>query len=191
MAYGIEELRGSTPSVASGVGNSLAGFKYRFFETRENKAGESSFAMSIYPQLLSSVVGSSVDRGVAEPGQFYLPFEFSGRLGPLAFSAEAGHWFARQQIPGAWTQAVVFGGELSKRSEVFAETYHTVDVQVDQSRAVPDLTLGVGVRESLRRDGPLRVLAMIGHSLLPPEPTGTRPQWIAYIGLQILTKKGH
>lgn len=162
-----------------------------FFETRENKTGESNFAMSVYPQLLFSVVSSSVRRGVAEPGQFYLPFECSGRLGPLALSAEVGHWFARQHLPGAWAQAVVFGGELSKRSEVFVEIYHTADVQTDQSRPVPDLTLSVGTRMSVRRDGLLRVLAMVGHSLLPPEPTGTRPQWIAYVGLQVLTKKGH
>jgi hypothetical protein len=53
MAYGIEE-RGSTPSLAGGVGNSLAGVKYRFFEKRASKSGESDFTLSIYPQLLFS-----------------------------------------------------------------------------------------------------------------------------------------
>jgi hypothetical protein len=66
MAYGIEEVRGSTPSVAGGVGNSFAGVKYRFFETPANKTGESNFTMSVYPQLLfSDAVSSSVRRGVA------------------------------------------------------------------------------------------------------------------------------
>ncbi|HTF64363.1 MAG TPA: hypothetical protein VK638_16900 [Edaphobacter sp.] len=133
MAYGIEEVRGSTPSLAGGVGNSLAGVKYRFFETPANKTGESNFSMSVYPQLLFSAVSSSVRRGVADPSQFYLPFEYAGRVGQFTFSAEVGHWFARQQIPGTWTQALVLGDELSKRSEVFVELYRTSDFQNGQN----------------------------------------------------------
>jgi hypothetical protein len=70
MAYGIEEVRGSTPSLAGGVGDSLAGVKYRFFEKRASQTGEINFALSVYPQLLFSAVSSSVRRNVADPGQF-------------------------------------------------------------------------------------------------------------------------
>jgi hypothetical protein len=186
MAYGLYEVRGSTPSLAGGIGNSLAGVKYRFFEKRASQTGDSNFALSVYPQLLFSAVNSSVRRDIADPGQFYLPFECSGRLGALTFSGELGYWFARHQVPGAWVEAAVLGHEFSKTSELFAEIYHTTDIQYGDSRRVPDLTLGVGGRKSIKEDGSLRLLAMVGHSLLPPEPTGTRPQWIAYIGLRIL-----
>jgi hypothetical protein len=186
MAYGIYEVRGSTPSLAGGVGNSLAGVKYRFLKKRASQTGDTNFALSIYPQLLFSAVNSSVRRDIADPGQFYLPLECSGRLGQLTFSGELGHWFARHQVPGAWVEAAVLGHEFSKKSELFAEIYHTTDIQFGDSRRVSDLTLGVGGRKSIKEDGSLRLLAMVGHSLLPPEPSGTRPQWIAYIGLRIL-----
>jgi hypothetical protein len=186
MAYGIEELRGSAPSLVGGVGNSLAGVKYRFFEKRPTKTGESDFALAVYPQLLFSTVKSSVRRNIADPGQFYLPLECSGRVGQLTFSGELGHWFARHHVPGTWVEAVVLGHDFSKESGLYAEIYHRTDIQYGESRRVPDLTLGVGGRKSIKGDGSLRLLAMVGHSLLPPEPTGTRPQWIAYIGLRIL-----
>ena len=83
-------------------------------------------------------------------------------------------------------EAAVLGHEFSKKSGLFAEVYDTTDIQFGDSRRVPDLTLGIGGRKSIKGDGSLRLLAMVGHSLLSPEPTGTRPQWIAYLGLRIL-----
>lgn len=186
MAYGVEEARGSTRSLAGGVANSLAGVKYRFFEKRASRTGETNFALSVYPQLLFSTVHSSVRRNIADPGQFYLPLECSDRVGQLTFSGELGHWFARQQVPGAWVEAAVLGHDFSKKSGLYAEIYRTTGIQNGESRRVPDLTLGVGGRKSIKENGSLGLLAMLGHSLLPPERTGTRPQWIAYIGLRVL-----
>jgi len=172
MAYGIYQVRGSTPSLAGGVGNSLAGVKYRFFEKRASQTGDTNFALSVYPQLLFSAVNSSVRRDIADPGQFYLPLECSGRLGPLTFSGELGHWFARHQVPGAWVEAAVLGHEFSKESGLFAEIYHTTDIQYGDSRRVPDLTLGVGGRKSIKEDGPYSCLRWLGTLSCRQSPQG-------------------
>ena len=72
--------------MSSGLGPSLFGAKWRFVGE-----SESGFAMSIYPQWMSHLVRSSVDRGLADPGsQWFVPIEMEIKLGEGQLDLEVG-----------------------------------------------------------------------------------------------------
>jgi hypothetical protein len=86
-----------------GLGESLLGIKWRFYEHRpkssqsakgESEAAEPNFSMGIYPQLSLNNPTSSVRRGIVLPGpQFLLPLVANARVGPLRVDGEVGYCF--------------------------------------------------------------------------------------------------
>jgi hypothetical protein len=186
QAAGLQETRGSSPQLLGGVGNSIAGFKYRFYEHLDPGGKESNFALAIYPQLVFSTVRASVRRGISDPAQLYLPIEYSLRVRGVLISAETGYWLPRKQVPSAWVQAGVIGHKISDRSELFVEIYHESQKQNQASAATHDATIGIGGRQDLNKNGSVRLLVMLGHSLFSPDPAGARPQWVGYLGVQLL-----
>jgi hypothetical protein len=186
MAAGLQETRGSSPRLLGGVGNSIAGVKYRFYEHLGSGSKEPNFALSIYPQFVFSAVRASVRRGVSDPAQLYLPMECSVRVRGVLISAENGYWLPRKQVPSAWVQAGVIGSKISDRSELFVEIYHEMQKQTQSLSTTHDATIGIGGRRDLNKSGSARLLAMLGHSLFSPDPAGARPQWVGYIGVQLL-----
>src|SRR5579862_9835216 len=72
LPLGIEEIRGDSSHVNAGLGDSLLGVKYRFYQrhskTRvEDGEREIKFSLSTYPQLLLSNPTRAVARDIADP----------------------------------------------------------------------------------------------------------------------------
>jgi hypothetical protein len=176
----------------AGLGESFPGVKWRFFE--HHKAGEPKsddnmdFSLGTYPQLSINNPTSAVRRGIVEPGpQFYLPLEATTKLGPITFNGEVGRWFGNQKVPDRWGRGLIVGHELSDRLEIYGELYDLQDANsIDGAPKQRQLTLDVGGRQTLDRAGNLRLLFMGGRGIQAVTPQNSEPNWIAYMGVQIL-----
>jgi len=196
MPLSVTETRGNDAHVAAGPGNSLLGVKWRFYAHHPKSEGEkpagereSTFGLSIYPQLMVNNPTRSVDRGIVDPGpQFLLPVEASAVLGPLRISGEVGYWFTEKNAPRSWTSGVVVGHEFRKNTELYAEFSDQKEVGgTDLKPALRETTLGVGERVPITPEGRFRLIGMAGHSVVPATPTNGQPGWIAYVGIQFLS----
>jgi hypothetical protein len=194
----IQETRDDSSHVSAGLGNSLLGVKYRFYahhpkEQTRDAAGEreSSFSLSIYPQLLLNNRTRSGARGITEPGpQFLLPLEANVKLGPIRASGEIGYWFTPSDVPRSWICGIVVGHEFRKDAGLYLELYDQEDVaDVNGNPKARESTVGVGARLPVSRNGAFRVIGMSGRSLVTATPTNGQPSWIAYVGIQFLSAK--
>lgn len=174
----------ATPGhVVGGLGESLLGVKWRFYEHRPAQAGkqgeapEANFSVSTYPQLSLDNPTRSVPRGVVTPGpQFLLPIEINARIGPVRVDGEAGYWFTNSQVPQSWIRGLVVGHEFSERLELYGEIYDQQDANrtgtlpgVGEVDARPakgrELTLGAGGRRALNRERSVVALFMAGRAI--------------------------
>jgi hypothetical protein len=192
----IEEMRGDSNHVIAGMGNSLLGVKYRFYQrhskTRiEDGEREIKFGLSIYPQLLLNNPTHAVDRGIAEAGpQMLLPLEASANVGWLRMSAEAGYWLAGKGVSDSWIRGIVLGHEFKKDAELYFELYDQHDVRAAAGmEKLRESTAGVGGRIPIVQRHWLRLIGMGGHSLVPATATNGQPGWIAYVGIQFLSDR--
>jgi hypothetical protein len=161
----------TTPAVSGqvigGLGESLLGIKWRFYEHhpqepwlterfgtglpeafRHHPAAATpadaaepvvDLSLSTYPQLFLDNPTRSVARGLVAPGPtFFLPLEVNGRLGPLRFDGEVGYNFGNHQVPQSWARGLLVGHEFSDRTEAYIELYDTQDA----NRLRPGLGVG-------------------------------------------------
>jgi hypothetical protein len=176
----------------AGLGESLLGVKWRPYE--HHKAGEPKsdqnldFSLGTYPQVSINNPTSAVRRGIVENGpQYYLPVEFTAQLGPIAFDGEVGHWFGNQLIPSRWGRGLIAGHEFNDRFELYGEIYDLQDInQIGGAPRQRELTLDVGGRQTLDRDGHVRLLFMAGRGIQAVTRQNSEPDWIAYMGVQFL-----
>jgi hypothetical protein len=106
----------------SGLGNSLAGVKWRFYQD-----GDRKFNISTYPQLEFNNPTHSVRRGLADPGtRFLLPLEITKEFGPLELNGEAGLWLGGSGVEGKLL-GLAAGHQWSKSFEGLAELYRLTD----------------------------------------------------------------
>jgi hypothetical protein len=180
----------------AGLGESLLGVKWRYFEhhtSGEPKSDENmTFSLGTYPQASINNPTSAVRRGIVENGpQYYLPVEFTAKLGPIGFNGEVGRWFGNRLTPSRWGRGLIAGHEFNERTELYTEIY---DLQ-DANRIGPpsnlqpkqrELTLDMGGRQTLDRGGHLRLLFMGGRGIQAVTRQNSEPNWIAYVGIQIL-----
>src|ERR1035438_4976424 len=96
----------------AGLGESQFGVKWRYFE--HHRAGEPKsdenmdFSLGTYPQALINNPTSTVRRGIVENGpQYYLPVEFTAKLGPIGFNGEVGRWFGNKLTPSRWGRGLI------------------------------------------------------------------------------------
>jgi hypothetical protein len=196
LPLSISEMRGGGDHVAAGLGNSLLGLKYRFYahhpqaETRD-EAGEreSTFGLSVYPQVMLNNPTRSVAREIVEPGpQLLLPLEASMKAGPIRMSGEIGYWFTSKDVPHSWIRGVVVGHEFRKDTELYLELYDQEDVTgIGGKPKARESTLGIGGRLPIAGSSSLRLLGMAGRSLVAPSATNGQPSWVAYVGIQYLS----
>jgi hypothetical protein len=193
----LAETRGDSSHVLAGLGNSLMGVKYRFYQ-RHSKSHvtddgehEIKFSLSTYPQLLLNHPTNAVERGIVEPApQFLLPLEASATYGWFRMSGEVGYWFTGKDIPDSVLFGGVIGHEFSKDVEAYAELFNQQEVGVAAGiQALHDTTFGVGGRLPIVKRHWLRLIGMGGHSLVTATPTNGQPGWIAYVGIQFLSDK--
>lgn len=182
----------SQNTTRAGLGESLLGIKWRPYE--HHRAGEPKsdenmdFSLGTYPQASINNPTSAVRRGVVEPGpQYYLPLEATAKWGPVNFNGEVGHWFGNRNVPSRWGRGLIAGHEFSERLELYGELY---DLQ-DANRIGPvpkqrQLTLDFGGRQTLDRNGHIRLLFMGGRGIQAVTRRNSEPDWIAYLGVQFL-----
>jgi hypothetical protein len=193
----MQETRGEQTHLAAGLGNSLLGVKYRFYQrhsrthTQDDGEREIKFSLSTYPQLLLNHPTRSVERGIVESApQFLLPLEASATYGWLRMSAEAGYWFTSKDVPNSLLFGGVIGHEFRKDTELYLELYDQHDVRVASgAEKLRETTVGLGGRVPIVPGHWLRLIGMGGHGLISATPTNGQPTWIAYVGLQFLSDK--
>jgi hypothetical protein len=174
------------------LGETQFGVKWRYFEhhrTGEPKSDENmNFSLGTYPQASINNSTSAVRRGIVENGPlYYLPLEFTARLGPVGFDGEVGHWFGNRLVPSRWGRGLIAGHEFSERLELYGEIYDLQDA--NRIGAVPkqrQLTLDLGGRKTLDRAGHLRLLFLGGRAIQAVSRQNSEPNWMAYVGVQIL-----
>jgi hypothetical protein len=182
----------SNNTTRAGLGESLLGIKWRPYE--HHRAGEPKsdenmdFSLGTYPQASINNPTSAVRRGIVEPGpQYYLPLEFTARLGPVDLNGEVGRWFGNKNVPSRWGRGLIAGHEFSERLELYGEIYDLQDANsiggAPKQRA---FTLDAGGRQTLDRAGHLRLLFMGGRAIQAVTRQNSEPNWIAYVGMQIL-----
>jgi hypothetical protein len=179
-------------TTSAGLGESLLGIKWRPYE--HHKAGETpsdentDFSIGTYPQASINNPTSAVRRGIVENGpQYYLPMEFTAKVGVVNFDGEVGRWFGNQLIPSRWGRGLIAGHEFSERFELYSEIYDLQDA--NRIGTVPkqrELTLDVGGRQSLDRKNKIRLLFMGGRAIQAVTRQNSEPSWIAYLGVQFL-----
>jgi hypothetical protein len=152
---------------------------------------EVNFSVSTYPQLSLNNPTRSVPRGVVEGGpDFLLPLEVNGRIGPVRLDGEAGYHFGNSKLEQTWIRGLLVGHEFDNRTEAYFELYDEQDATrvtgIGRTPKQRETTLGLGGRRSLNADKTLNLLLMGGRSFQSVAVGNSQPDWIAYVGLQVL-----
>lgn len=182
----------SNNTTRAGLGESLFGVKWRIYQYHtkgERKSDENMlFSLGTYPQASINNPTSAVRRGIVENGpQYYLPLEFTAKAGPINFNGEAGHWFGNHLVPSRWGRGLIAGHEFSDRFELYAELYDLQDInQIGPTPKQRSLTADLGGRQTLDRNGHIRLLFMGGRAIQAVTRQNSEPNWIAYLGFQFL-----
>jgi hypothetical protein len=195
LKYELPIAINTNPSntTVAGLGESLLGVKWRFYEHRRADAKSDddkavSCSIGTYPQISFNNPTSAVRRGVVLPGpQFLLPLEANARIGWLRIDGEAGYWFTNQHVPQSWVRGMIAGHEFTERTELYMEIYDQQDA--NRVLSLPKQrfsTLGLGGRQALDHDNSILLLFMGGRSFQTVTPANGQPSWIAYIGVQFL-----
>ena len=174
------------------LGESLLGIKWRPYE--HHRAGEPKsdenldFSLGTYPQVSINNPTSAVRRGIVENGpQYYLPIEFTAKVGPIALNGEVGRWIGNQLVPSRWGRGLIVGHEFNDRTELYTEVYDQQDInRIGSEPKLRDFTADIGGRQTLDRAGHLRLLFMGGRSIQAVTRQNSEPNWIAYVGFQLL-----
>jgi hypothetical protein len=176
----------------AGLGESLLGIKWRPYE--HHRAGEPKsdenmdFSLGTYPQVSLNNPTSAVRRGIVENGpQYYLPMEFTAKLGSIGLNGEVGRWIGNQLVPSRWGRGLIAGHEFSDRLELYGEIYDLQDAnRIGSAPKQRALTLDMGGRQTLDRAGHVRLLFMGGRAIQAVTRWNSEPNWIAYLGVQFL-----
>jgi hypothetical protein len=162
----------------SGLGKSLAGVKWRFYDS-----GEDGLQISTYPQLEFNNPTSSLQRGLVENGtRFYLPIELTKKVGSFEINPEVGYWFASGK-GAAWATGLVVLREINQRLELAGELYNTANTDGSNHWNTYD----GGGRYKLGEHYVL--LFMAGRSF--SESSNSQPQFFGYLGMQFLFSMKH
>jgi hypothetical protein len=176
----------------AGLGDSFPGIKWRAYEHHtagEPKSDENmNFSLGTYPQVYINNPTNAVERGLVETGpQYYLPLEMTTKWGPINFNGEVGHWFGNRHIPSRWGRGLIAGHEFNDRTEIYGEIYDLQDAnRIGSTPKQRALTFDVGGRQSLNRANTIRLLFMGGRALQTVTRQNSEPNWIAYLGVQLL-----
>lgn len=163
-----------------GVGTTLAGVKWRYYE--ESAEG---WHLSTYPQLAFNPVSGSVARGLASPGEsFFLPLEASRRFGTMALVAEAGRYFtqfasAHPAGSNQWIGGVLMAQQLGEADEIMVEARHTRANASDGSGT--GTLYNLGARHECSEH--LSLMGAMGRQAQSADPG--RTSLLVYLGVQV------
>ena len=156
----------------SGVGNSLAGVKWRFLD--EEKYGVS---MSTYPQVGFNFPTSSAARETVDEGTYLLlPVEVSKKFGPVTVNGEFGYTFSNN-YDNKWLYGLFCGYEVRENLTMLGEIHGGAPTRLQTSETV----FNIGTQwDFTKRYG---LLASAGRSFR--SATSGEPDLLLYLGLQM------
>jgi len=155
--------------VRSGIGNAVAGVKYRFFG-QEGRL----LSWSVYPQLEFGAPHASIVKGIAEAGEaFFLPTEVTIEK-HVELNVEVGRRF-ESRGSHAWEYGVSTEGHARPRLELLGEVH--VESRSGSRREV---IINAGARPKLTDR--LLLLLAAGRAVHGDE---ARPRLLVYCGLQV------
>jgi hypothetical protein len=179
-------------STGVGLGESLLGIKFRawqhYIPGKEKTDDNIDFSIGTYPQVSLNTPAGSAQRGIVEPGpQYYLPMEVTAQLGWLALDGEIGRWIGNANQPNQWGRGLIASHAFSDRLELYSELYDLQAInRIGDQPKQRSLALDLGGRQSLDRANHVRLLFMGGRGIQTVTRTNGEPNWIAYIGIQLL-----
>jgi len=170
-------------SFRGGVGNSLLGVKWRFYQ----QSSEKGWHISTYPQLELNNPDDSEAREIVDQGpRFLLPVEVTKVFGPVQVNGEAGYWFAKHSpgnpSPRERILGLAFGHQFNRRFEGLCEFYDDVLLGGGERSD----TFDAGGRYEFHKG--LLLLFMAGHGV--GKADGQHVSFIGYLGLQIQITHG-
>jgi hypothetical protein len=156
----------------SGIGDSLAGVKWRFYDTGDPQRWQ----ISMYPQYEFNTLSGSYERGVVAQGaHLLLPLEFQRSFGNLEVNYELGRTLrTRGAGEDDWFGGLVVGRQVTARFEALLEVQGIFAARFEHNGII----LNTGMRYKLR--GPFTLLAAVGAGI----GASDRPSWIGYLGMQ-------
>jgi hypothetical protein len=162
------------PVHRTGLGNGLAGVKWRFIDQ-----GDDGWQISTYPQIqFVYPASSSARRGLAESGtNLLMPIEIQRQVGVVEVGVETGRWF-RQNDDDSWIAGLVVGKSLSERTEAMVEIHD--EELIGSSRR--EVLANIGARFKL--SDTFVMLASLGRDL--HNSIDDTNNIISYLAIQIL-----
>jgi len=155
----------------NGLGNSLIGVKWRFFD--ENRQG---IDMSVYPKFEFNSSDSSADRGLVGRGlEFVLPAQLQKSFGSISLNPEFGYIF-REYNDNEWIYGLALGYEASSNLELLAEISGTTGQDFEDD----ELVFNLGARCKLSET--YTILVAAGRSFRPA--ASGEPEFLLYTGIQ-------
>jgi hypothetical protein len=164
-------LREKGQPAAKGIGNSLVGVKWRFFED-ENRG----LAVSTYPQLeFKGSAGADDDEFVEGRPQLILPVEVTKGFGSISINGEMGY----RVVPRGTDElfyGLAIGRQLTRRAQLLGE----INGESLRNFRESELLFNLGMR--LRVNRKLTLLFSAGRPLR--KVSADDPNFIAYAGTQ-------
>ncbi len=159
----------------TGWSNASAGLKWRFLE---NKRG---WSVSIFPQLEFPGLGSSIRSEIASGAtRLLLPVEITKSVGPIDLDFEAGYYFT-WRFPDERIIGFAAGRQITPKLQLMGELYNDYAMG-----ALPkDTTFDAGGKYEFHKG--LLFMFMAGRSF--SGNSSGQPEFMAYVGLQILLQK--
>ncbi|MGO8675140.1 MAG: hypothetical protein ACLQVX_04640 [Limisphaerales bacterium] len=159
--------------VLGGMGNSLAGVKWRFVD----QTNSSWLEISTYPQLEFVYPASSVRRGLADRGvNLLLPIEVEHKFKNLTVYAEGGY-IQNEHPPVAALYGLAAEYEFSEKFSLMGEFYGGFDREFQNSGS----SFNLGFRRFLIEH--IDLIGSAGRGIYGPPPHA--PAFMSYLALQL------
>ena len=157
----------------AGMGNSLAGVKWRFLD----QTNGSWLEISTYPQFEFVYPQSSVQRVLADNGHnILLPIEVEHKFEKLTVYAEGGYLLNSEREPEA-LYGVAAEYEFSEKFSLMGEFYGGFGPQFQEN----GLSFNLGFRRSLTEH--VALIGSAGRAI--SGPASSAPTFMSYLGLQL------
>jgi hypothetical protein len=156
----------------SGLGNSVAGVKWRFLDEKRD-----GVAMSVYPQVEFNNPTTSADRGIVDEGtNLLLPVQVSKKFGPVWINGEVGYTF-RQHSTDEWLYGLSSGYEIRENLSLLGEIHGVSTKNLKNNEVV----FNIGTQWDFTKKYGL--LASVGRSFR--SGASGQPNLLCYLGLQM------
>ena len=160
-------------TVRAGMGNSLAGVKWRFID----QTNGSWLEVSTYPQVEFIYPSSSVVRGLADGGDnLLLPIEVEHQFKSLTVYAEGGYVINEHETPEGF-YGIAGEYEFSEKFSLMGEFYGGYDRDFLHN----GLSFNLGFRQALIEH--VALIGSAGRGILGPAERA--PSFMSYLALQL------